>query len=171
MERNLVWAAAIAAATVGGSVVAACLMPFVALATMAAVTLPRREGGATIVTAWAANQAIGFALLGYPLDAGALGWGVALGVAALVAFGTVGAVTRGSTAIVPLVGAAVLGFTAYEIVLYLYGLAAGGTGAFTPAIVALLARSEALWLAGLLVVREAIARLAPAWLPSRPAAA
>ena len=39
MERNLIWAAAIAVATVGGSVAAACLMPFVALATMAAATL------------------------------------------------------------------------------------------------------------------------------------
>ncbi len=170
MERNIIWAGAIAVVTVGGSLAAACLMPFVALAAMAATTLPRREGLATIAIGWAANQAIGFGLLGYPLDAGALGWGAALGIAALAAFAVVRRTTRGSGAALPLLGAAVLGFVAYELVLYAWGLVGGGTGAFTPAIIGLLARNEALWLAGMIVAREAVMRLAPGWAPAPRAA-
>lgn len=169
MERNLIWAAAIAVATVGGSVAAACLMPFVALATIAAATLPRREALLTLAVAWSTNQAIGFGLLGYPLDAGAIGWGVALGTGALAAYATVRALTGARAALLPLVGAAVLAFVAYELVLYLYGLAGGGTGAFTPAIIGVLARNEALWLAGLIAAREMVERLAPGWAPARTA--
>ncbi|MDG2532713.1 hypothetical protein P6144_03570 [Sphingomonas sp. HITSZ_GF] len=171
LERSVPWAAALAIATVGGSLVAACLMPFVALAAMAASTLPRREGVATMLVAWAANQLLGFTLLGYPLDAATQGWGVAIGVAALAAYGVIATVIARSNALLPLLGAAVLGFIAYELVLYAYGAAGGGTGAFTQAIVLLLARNEVLWLAGLLVVRAAVLRLAPGWAPSLRAAA
>jgi len=171
MERSLAWAAALAAATVGGSLVAACLMPFVALAAMTASTLPRREGLATMIVAWAANQAIGFTLLGYPLDAATLGWGLAIGVAALAAYGVIQAVTARAPGILPLLGAAALGFVGYELVLYAYGLSGGGTGAFTQAIVLLLAKNEALWLAGLLVVRAVVLRFAPGWAPAPRAAA
>lgn len=171
LERSAAWAAAFAVVTVGGSLIAACLMPFVALATMAASTLPRREGLVTIAVAWAANQAIGFTLLRYPHDAGTLGWGAALGIATLAAYMAVRAVTVRAPGLLPLLGAAALGFLAYELVLYGYGLAGGGTGAFTPAIVALLAKNEALWLAGLLAVRESVLRLAPGWAPAPRAAA
>jgi len=171
LERSTIWAAALAAATVGGSLVAACLMPFVALAAIAASTLPRREGITTIVVAWAANQAIGFTLLDYPLDAGTLGWGLAIGAAALAAYAVVAAVLFRANTLLPLLAGAALGFVAYELVLYAYGVAGGGTGAFTPAIVALLAKNEALWLAGLLVAREAVVRLAPGWAPAPRAAA
>jgi hypothetical protein len=170
MERSVAWAAALAVATVGGSLIAACLMPFVALAAMAASTLPRREGVATMLIAWAANQGIGFTLLGYPRDAGTLGWGVAIGVAALAAYAAIRAITARSHGLLPLLGGAALGFVAYELVLYAYGLAGGGTGAFTQAIVALLAKNEALWLAGLLAVRGAVLRLAPGWSPTARAA-
>ncbi|NYT39859.1 hypothetical protein HZY97_03755 [Sphingomonas sp. R-74633] len=171
MERSAAWSAALAVATVGGSLVAACLMPFVALAAMAASTLPRREGITTMLIAWAANQAIGFTLLDYPLDAATLGWGIAIGVAALAAYAAIRAVTERTHGLLPLLGASALGFVAYELVLYAYGAAGGGTGAFTQAIVALLAKNEVLWLAGLLIVREAVLRFVPGWAPAPRAAA
>lgn len=171
LERSAAWAAALAIATVGGSLAAACLMPFVALAAMTASTLPRREGLTTILVAWAANQAIGFTLLDYPLDGATLGWGLAIGVAALAAFAAIRTVATRAPGLLALLGASALGFVAYELVLYAYGLSGGGTGAFTPAIVALLAKNEALWLAGLLVVREAVRRFAPGWAPTPRAAA
>lgn len=170
-ERSAAWAAALAIATVCGSLVAACLMPFVALAAMTASTLPRREGVATMLIAWSANQLLGFTLLGYPGDTATLGWGAALGLAALAAYATVAAVIVRSNSLLPLLGAAALGFVAYELVLYAYGLAGGGAGAFTQAIVLLLAKNEALWFAGLLVAREAVVRFAPRWAPAPRAAA
>lgn len=171
MERSAAWAAAFAIATVGGSLVAACLMPFVALAAMAASTLPRREGIATMIIAWAANQALGFTILDYPLDASTLGWGIAIGVAALAAWAAIRAITERANGLLPLLGASALGFVAYELVLYAYGLAGGGTGAFTQAIVVLLAKNEVIWLAGLLAVREAVRTLAAAWAPEPRSAA
>ena len=60
-------------------------MPFVALATVTAATMSRSRAAATIGAVWMLNQAIGFALLGYPPTAFAFGWGAALGVASLVA--------------------------------------------------------------------------------------
>lgn len=162
-ERSLAWAAALAVATVGGSLIAACLMPFVALAAMAASTLPRREGIATVLVAWAANQALGFTVLNYPMDLATLGWGFALGAAALAAYAVVSLTIARSNTILPLLGGAVLGFVAYELTLYLYGLAGGGTGAFTQPIIVLLARNEILWLVCLLAIREAVRSLAPAW--------
>lgn len=171
LERSAAWAAALAIATVGGSLVAACLMPFVALAAMAASTLPRREGLVTMLVAWTANQLLGFTLLGYPGDAATLGWGAAIGLAALAAYAAIGAVIARSSSLLRLLGAAVIGFIAYELVLYAYGAAGGGTGAFTQAIVLLLAKNEALWLAGLLLAREAILRFAPRWAPASRAAA
>lgn len=171
LERSAAWAGALAIATVGGSLAAACLMPFVALAAMAAYTLPRREGVATLLVAWAVNQSIGFALLGYPRDAATMGWGVALGAAALAAYATIRAVMARRPGLPALLAAAPLGFLAYELLLYGYGAAGAGTAAFTPAIILLLARNEALWLAGLLAARALVLRVAPGFAPAPRVAA
>ena len=128
------WAASLALVTLAGTLAASCMMPFVALAVMAAATLPLRHAVAATALAWAAQQALGFGLLGYPLDASAIGWGVALGVAALAVVQAAHALGA-SKGVVRTIFAFAAGFALYEVVLYLYGAAIGGTEAFTFAIV------------------------------------
>ena len=62
--RGWAWPAVIAGTAVFGSLIAACMMPLVAVAVMAAATLPRRQGVATVLFAWGINQGLGFTLLG-----------------------------------------------------------------------------------------------------------
>lgn len=49
--------------------------------------MTRRDAVVVTVTAWLASQAVGFGLLGYPLDFSTYAWGVALGVAGLATLG------------------------------------------------------------------------------------
>jgi hypothetical protein len=155
-----VWAGALALVTVAGTLATSCMMPFVALAVMAAATLPLRHALAATALAWAAEQTLGFGLLGYPLEASAIGWGLALGVAAL-------AVTQAAFAIganrniARTTIAFAAGFLCYELVLFVYGAAIGGTQAFTSAIIFQLARNELMWFAVLIVLREALRLLLP----------
>jgi len=82
------WIAIVSIAAVAGSYVFACAAPLVAVATAAAITLPARQGLTLVLLCWVANQAIGYGLLDYPIDASSIGWGVVLGLAALVAWGS-----------------------------------------------------------------------------------
>jgi hypothetical protein len=61
----------------------ACATPLAAFAVVAADMLPQALLVMTAV--WIVNQSIGFAALGYPLDASTLLWGFAIGVGALAA--------------------------------------------------------------------------------------
>jgi hypothetical protein len=147
---SLAWALVLAAATVVGSLAASCLMPFVALATMAAATMTRRQAVATVAAAWAANEAIGFAVLRFPANAGSFGWGAAALVAAAgAALAASLAVARGRLSAARLAGGFALGFAAYEGLMFAWGLAGGGTATFTAAIVGQIAGNEVIWLAGL----------------------
>ena len=75
------WPLTLAAAAILGSLALACMMPFVALATLAAATMGRAQAVVTVGGIWAVNQLLGFGMFGYPHDAYALGWGAALGAA------------------------------------------------------------------------------------------
>ncbi|WP_420140060.1 hypothetical protein [Sphingomonas sp.] len=154
------WAAALALVTVAGTLAASCMMPFVALAVMAAATLPLRHALAATALAWAAEQLLGYTLLGYPFDAPTIGWGLALGLAARAAAHAAHAIGA-YKGIARTILAFAAGFVLYEAVLFLYGAAIGGTQAFTPNIVLLLARNEVAWFAALLVVRETLRLLLP----------
>ncbi|WP_052508028.1 hypothetical protein [Sphingomonas hengshuiensis] len=160
------WSAAIAVAAVAGSVVTACMMPFVAVAVMAAATLRAPQAVATVAVAWAANQLLGFALMGYPMTDYALGWGLALGAASMAALGIAIAILRRGVWDARLVLAALAGFGGFELLLYGYAHLAGGLGTFTPAIVGQLALNEGLWLAGLLAARALLHRAAPGLVPA-----
>lgn len=84
-DSNGLWIALIVA---GGAVLStcfACVTPFAALATLAALRLPARERWAVIGFVWLANQAAGFALLGYPLTWDCVAWGLAIGLSASAA--------------------------------------------------------------------------------------
>jgi hypothetical protein len=159
---SLAWALVLATATVVGSLAASCMMPFVALAVMSAATMTRPQAAMTLVAAWTANEAIGFTVLHFPVDASSFGWGAAALVGAL---GTMLAaslmVARGRMSLARLAGAFVLGFAAYEGLMFAWGLAAGGLATFTPAIVAQIALNETEWLVGLAAVQLLLTWRAP----------
>lgn len=63
----------------------ACVAPFAAVAALAGLTLSRRDALLTVLAFFLGNQAVGFLVLDYPTDAYTIGWGAAMGVAALLA--------------------------------------------------------------------------------------
>ena len=147
---------------IGGTLIVACMMPFVGLAVIAAATMPRSQALVTVAGAWAANQILGFGLLGYPLDGYAIGWGVALGGGSVAAM-LVARAVLGGRGIAPgrLAAAFLAAFAGYEALLYAFALVAGGTGTFTPAIIAQLLVNDAAWTAVLAVLYAVLTRAAP----------
>jgi hypothetical protein len=91
----------------------------------------------TVAAVWLANQAVAFALLGYPWAVDTILWGIAIGAAALLAAGVACTTLRlGIQNTVVAIGAAfVVALSAYEGSLFLVTFALGGRDAFTPAIV------------------------------------
>lgn len=65
----------------------ACGMPFAALGALAALAMVPRDAVLLAGLGWLANQAIGFGILGYPLDATTIAWGGVLGLSALAGVG------------------------------------------------------------------------------------
>ncbi len=159
---TVAWAGTLAAAAVLGTLATACMMPFVGMAVAAAATMPRARAAATVAMAWAANQLLGFALLGYPPTALAISWGAALGLAALLAT-LVGAAVLGRTRHTPtgLVLAFVIAFASYELGLFGFAQLAGGAGTFTRDIVLRILGNDAGWYAVLLAIRAVLGRTAP----------
>jgi hypothetical protein len=73
------------AACVLASLAFACATPFAAFAALAGAMLPLSAALPVVVAAWIINQAIGFGVLGYPVEMNTLLWGVSIGVAASIA--------------------------------------------------------------------------------------
>lgn len=86
--RAALWMGVLVATSILFSVALACAMPLAALGALAALTLAPRNAALLAGLGWSANQAIGFGVLGYPLDATTLAWGAALGLSALAAVGS-----------------------------------------------------------------------------------
>ena len=170
-QNDCAWPPTFAAAAVGGSVVAGCMMPFVAIATIAAGTLDMRRGLITSVACWMANQIIGFGLMGYPVDAATIGSGFALCASMLIAFALARRFGRPGIAGWAVTG--LMGFMAYEISLYAMAHLFGGTDMFTAEIIMLIGTNELIWFVGLLAAPFLLARALPgqfgAPLPARTA--
>jgi hypothetical protein len=115
----------------------ACITPFVAFSVAAAYALSTRSALLTVAGVWLANQAVGFAVLGYPWTADTILWGLAIGAAALAATGLACLTLRsGFQGKVVAVGASfVVALGAYQGGLFLATFALGGRDAFTPAII------------------------------------
>ena len=115
----------------------ACITPFVAFAVAAGYALSARVAVLTVMAIWLVNQAIGFAVLGYPWTVDTILWGFTIGTAALLAATLACATLRlGLRNNVTAIGAAfVVAFAAYEGGLFLVTFALGGQDAFTPAVV------------------------------------
>ena len=133
----------------------ACATPFAAFGALAALMLPVPAALLVVAVAWIVNQAIGFGVLGYPIDASTMLWGLAIGAAALVATATSALVLRflpraGGPAALGLI--LIAAYAAYEVVLFAFTPALGGTGSFTLAIIARIGLLNVLWMIGLVAV-------------------
>lgn len=157
--KTAAWPAALAGATVLGSLALACIFPFAAIAAIAALTLDRRSGIALVGAVWAANQAVGFLLMNFPWDAQAVGHGIAIlaatlaghGAARLVAGKVEGSVLRSLAALAA-------AFIVYEVLLRAYAQFGGGAENFSAEIVSGVAINDIMWFTGLLALRWAIAQ-------------
>ncbi|MEA1833466.1 hypothetical protein U8607_15380 [Methylobacterium durans] len=138
----------------------ACATPFAALAALSALALPRRDALLCVGAAWCLNQGVGFGLLGYPWDASALAWGLAIGWAALLAVPAAAAVAR-RVKVARGLASLLAAFAVYEAVLVLAGLVLPGSAeAYAPAIVARLFLINLGTLAAALALSAAVGALA-----------
>lgn len=137
----------------------ACATPFAAFAVVASAMLPSRPALLVVTGAWLVNQAIGFGVLHYPIDANTMLWGLAIGAAALAATAISSAVLRSlppSRTPLVLALAFVCAFGAYELVLSAVTPLLGGAGSFTATIITRLGLLNAGWLIGLVAVCEIV---------------
>src|ERR1700728_1044489 len=133
----------------------ACATPFAAYAVIAAAMLPLPSALLVVGAAWVVNQAIGFGALHYPHDANTVFWGLAIGAAALAATVAAALLLRALSSksqLAALCVALSAAYAAYELVLFVFTPVLGGSGAFTPAIIARLGLLNVAWLVGLLAV-------------------
>lgn len=146
-----VWAGILATASVGGSLLLACMFPFAAIAALLAATLPFRKAMLWMGGAWLANQLVGYLILGYPQTANSFGHGLAIGATALATVFVARKVFdwRGDTSLVSTAMAFGAGFVAYEALLLFAALFLGGVASFAPSIVWMIFVNDVLWLAGL----------------------
>jgi hypothetical protein len=156
-ERRLLWVGLLAVASLLLSGVFACATPFAALAALAALDIERRDGLYVIGGVWLANQIWGYGVLGYPLDLATAGWGIAIGLGAVIGYvcarGVVNALSR--NAVLVAVSALLVAFFAYEAVLYAATFAIpGGDDAFSAAVVGRIAAVDAVSFAVLLVAHR-----------------
>ena len=82
---STLWIVLLTGASMGCTALFHCMMPFAALAALAAVHMRRGDGIALMIAAWVVNQATGFLLLGYPHDPTTIMWGLGIGAAAVAA--------------------------------------------------------------------------------------
>ncbi len=161
LTDRILWPITLAIFAVAGSWVFKCVTPFIALSVAAAVTMDRRRGALVVFGAWVANQAMGYGLSGYPVDAYSIGWGAAIGGGAMLSF-VAARMIAGRGAALPKVAAGFAGaFVAYEGSLYLVALAFGGLHTFTSEIVLGILANDALWLVVLLGAHTALASASP----------
>ncbi|WP_086616971.1 hypothetical protein [Erythrobacter tepidarius] len=148
--------AILAATTLSGSIVLACMMPFAAIATIAALAMPARRALASVALCWLGNQVLGFGIMGYPWDAPTFAAGLSLLVSSLIAFAAARAVkARGGNPVLALLAA----FAGFELSLFAYALPFGDPALFAPDIVAQIALNDGLWFAGLWLGWQMLSRL------------
>jgi hypothetical protein len=161
LAKRLVWGGVLTVLTVASTLGLACGTPFAALATLAALFLPRRDAFVLITINWLANQAIGFGLLHYPLNWDCCRGGINLGIAAplstMAAMLAQGALRNVATT-VRAIGSFAVAFVAYEVSLFLMSPAGSGAD-FAASVVLYILYVNAVALVGLLLLQTAAAAL------------
>ena len=164
------WPLTLALATILGTLATACMTPFIALAVMAAATMPRARAAVTVGAVWLINQTLGFTVAHYPLTGYAFSWGAAMGVATLAAMLTASlVVTPARSSALRLVAAFAAGFTVYEGLLLAFAAFEGGLATFTPAIMGRIALNDGAWLAALAIMHLSLTKGLPRVFGPRPA--
>lgn len=137
--RQHLWLALLVAASVAFSRGFACVTPFAAFAAAAALTLRRRDAALLVIGVWLANQIVGYAFLAYPWTVDSVVWGIALGVASLLA--TLGArrvaiATAAAGQVVQSLAAFLAAFAVFEATLFVVAITIlGSVENFAPTIV------------------------------------
>ena len=158
--KTAAWPATLAGTSVLGSFALACVFPFAALAALAATTMRLRTGLVLVTSAWAANQFVGFFILSFPWDAQAVGHGISILAASLIAFGAArmtggkiagNSILRGGVALVS-------AFIVFQVLLRAYAQFGGGAENFSFEIVRDVAVNDVLWFAGLMTAHFALTR-------------
>lgn len=129
--RQSFWLALLVLASVAFSRGFACVTPFVAFAVAAALIFNRRQGIALVLGVWLANQIVGYGFLAYPWTADSLAWGLAIGVASLLATVAARGLASAMVGLARPVVAFLAAFAIYEGALYAVALALGGTQNFS----------------------------------------
>lgn len=133
------WALFLVAASAAFSLIFACSAPLVAVAVVASVILPLRHALVALVGAWLLNQAIGYGVLGYPVDAMSFAWGGIIGLCSLIALALVQLLLPQAARYSNMVKYLLLfapAFIAYELSMFgIAALIADGTDSFTADIV------------------------------------
>ena len=175
MKTDMTWAwpAALALSAFIGSWALACMLPFAAVATLAAATMPARQAAATVMAVWAINQIVGFTLLSYPHSVDSYGWGLAVAGGAAAALAIARSMLGRAPALVSArtIVAFLAAFAAYELLLYGLATQVGGTETFAVAIVRDLFANEIAWLGGLGALYVVLSRAAPRLFATRALAA
>jgi hypothetical protein len=157
VARRWAWIVLLGSASIGFSLVFACATPFVALVTLAALTMSRRDAFIVAGAVWLANQAVGYGILDYPRTFDSYAWGVAIGIAVLLALLAARAIGERFERSGPFVstGLAFLSaFAVYELALYAASFwLPGNDTAFSWAIVGYVLQVNALGLGGLILLR------------------
>jgi hypothetical protein len=129
-----------------------CELPFAGLAAAAALNLSRRDSILALLSVWLLNQVFGFTLHAYPHALNTYMWGVALGIATLVAFAAARAL-RGN-----LFAAFGGAFVAFELVLVVSSVWLGGWEAYALHYLVEILAINAAWFAGAHVTLRLVAR-------------
>jgi hypothetical protein len=137
LTQRFVWGGILTVLTTVSTLGLACGTPFAALATLAALFLPRRDAFVLITVNWLANQAIGFGLLHYPLNWDCYRGGIDLGIAALLS-ATAAMLAQGAlrnvATTVRAIGSFAVAFIAYEGSLFLVSPAGSGADFAAPVV-------------------------------------
>lgn len=154
-----IWPLSLGASTVVGSLLLACVFPFASFAALAALTLSPRRGLMLVTAAWAVNQATGFFLMSFPWESQAVGHGIAILAATLVATIVARFVVDNIRVMTVLRAVAALGsaFVIHQVVLRAYASVGGGAENFSAEIISAVALNDVLWFTGLLALRFIIA--------------
>ncbi len=158
----LIWTAILGASAIFGSYFFACVFPFAAVATIAALTLDLRRGAAVVTATWAANQIVGFAFMHFPQTFDTMTLGVSIGLGALAAYAVAHLALRKGVSITRTVVALSGAFTVYQLVIFAGAIGFGGVENFSPTIIGGVALNDAVWFAGLGALRLALTRAVPA---------